>query len=62
VGTKSKWGRDVSRAESMGTKKEKGAPPADYVCAACKQGGHWVFDCSQVLFVDAWRLHLNPKP
>ena len=49
----------VSRAgeKRMGT-TEKGKPPADYVCAACRQGGHWVFDCSQVLFADAFR----PKP
>lgn len=32
-------------------KKKKGPPPADYVCAACKEGGHWVFDCTQVLLL-----------
>jgi hypothetical protein len=60
----------------MGRKVEKkGPPPADYVCAACKEGGHWVFDCSQVggefrnpMIPCAWRVSipalqlLDPRP
>lgn len=34
----------------MGKEKAKKdrLPPSDYVCAACKEGGHWVYDCAQV--------------
>lgn len=41
----------TARADMAKDKKKKGPPPADYVCAACKEGGHWVFDCTQVLLL-----------
>jgi len=27
-------------------KKEKGAPPPDYICRLCNQSGHWIQDCT----------------
>jgi hypothetical protein len=34
--------RALKRAKAA---QKKGPPPADYVCAACKTAGHWVYDC-----------------